>query len=80
MVVIKHREEIQPNYYKATCDCGCMFAFADVEFIRHKIFNEPPYIYCPECHCEISKDDGNITVITPEEYLKYKEITDEKRR
>ena len=33
MVVIKHREEEKRhNYYKVTCDCGCVFAFEESEF------------------------------------------------
>ena len=78
MVVIKHREEEKRrNYYKVTCDCGCVFAFEELEFENPKpisngiVFGAPCSIRCPDCRKKHINGSNNIAQISVEEYAKY---------
>ena len=78
MVVIKHREEEKRrNYYKVTCDCGCVFAFEELEFENPKpisngiVFGAPGSIRCPDCRKKHINGSNNIVQISVEEYAKY---------
>lgn len=78
MVIIKHREEEnRRNYYKVACDCGCVFAFGELEFENRKtigskiVFGAPGVIRCPDCGKEYINGSNNIVPISVKEYAKY---------
>ena len=71
MIVIKHRKERQHNYYRADCNCGCVFAFDEVEFRNYKTIGNVPNIDCPECGANYVNGSSNIKPISAEEYQKY---------
>lgn len=82
MVVIKHREEEKRrNYYKVTCDCGCVFAFEESEFENTRaiggklVFGAPGIIRCPDCRKEHINGSYSIVSISVEEYAKYSGFT-----
>lgn len=82
MVVIKHREEEKRhNYYKVTCDCGCVFAFEESEFENTRavgskiVFGAPGIIRCPDCKKEHINGSCSIVSISVEEYAKYSGFT-----
>lgn len=82
MVVIKHREEEKRhNYYKVTCDCGCVFAFEESEFENTRavgskiVFGAPGIIRCPDCKKEHINGSYSIVSISVEEYAKYSGFT-----
>jgi len=70
MIIIKKGKSVQQEekYYKAECNCGCVFAFKEEDFIRiknigyyniaqkAKVFPKANiYIRCPECTRTILK-------------------------
>ena len=71
MIVIKHRKKEPHNYYRVDCNCGCVFAFDEVEFRNYKTLGIVPDINCPECGANYVKGSDNIKLISKEEYQKY---------
>ena len=71
MVIIKHSNKpmIEHKYFRASCSCGCMFAFSDEECFnpRPNLFSHFPtkkFAFCPECGATIREEN-------------YKEISEE---
>ena len=77
MIIIKHREKEPHKYCKASCPCGCIFVFDEIEFINYKTPGVCSTIRCPECHTEYVKGSSNIVSISQEEYLKYEACENE---
>lgn len=77
MVVIKHREKEPHNYYKISCDCGCIFAFDEIEFTNYKTIGVASTINCPDCGKEYVKGHNDIIQISKEGYQIYLDNEDE---